>query len=106
MWLRLRAQRDASSNDSVFVQLDDRPAQVVVLQDSTGAPIRGWGWNDTGWASMGEPIVFESDGPHRLRIQPREDGVYIDQVVLSPERYFWSAPGTAVNDTTIVVRSP
>jgi hypothetical protein len=105
MWVRLRAQGDSGSNDSVFVQLDDAPAQAVVLQDFTGAPIRGWGWNDTGWASVAPPVTFTTAGFHRLRVQPREDGVFIDQVVLSPLRYFNSAPGAAVSDTTIVSRN-
>jgi len=106
LWVRLRAQKNSGSNDSIFVALDDRNLGVVVLQDRTGAAISGWGWNDTGWASMADPVTFPTDGPHRLRVQPREDGVYIDQVVLSPERYFWSAPGALVNDATVVVRSP
>ena len=104
MWVRLRAQGDSGNNDSVFVQLDDAAAQPVVLQDYTGAPIRGWGWNDTGWASMAAPVTFTTTGLHRLRIQPREDGVYIDQVVLSPLRYFNASPGAPIADTTIVRR--
>jgi hypothetical protein len=105
LWLRLRAQNDSGSNDSVFVQLDDAAAEAVVLQDSTDAPIRGWGWNDTGWASMAAPVSFATPGLHRLRVQPREDGVLIDQIVLSPVRYFDAAPGAAVSDATIVPRS-
>ena len=105
LWLRLCAQGDSGSNDSVFVQLDDAAAAAVVLQDYTGAPIRGWGWNDTGWASTGAPVTFTTSGLHRLRIQPREDGVFIDQVVLSPVRYFDSAPGATVSDKTIVSRN-
>jgi hypothetical protein len=104
LWLRLRAQGDSGSNDSVFVHVDDAAAQAVVLQDYTGAVIRGWGWNDTGWASMAAPVTFTTAGLHRLRIQPREDGVFIDHVVLSPVRYFYDAPGTAVSDKTVVSR--
>jgi hypothetical protein len=35
-------------------------------------------------------------------IQTREDGVSIDQVVLSAEKYLTRRPGTAKNDTTIL----
>jgi hypothetical protein len=104
LWLRLRAQNDSGGNDSIFVQLDDRTAEAVVLQDATGASIRGWGWNDTGWASLAAPVTFTTSGLHRLRIQPREDGVFIDQVVLSPARYFDASPGAKIGDTTIVPR--
>jgi hypothetical protein len=37
-----------------------------------------------------------------IRIQQREDGVRIDQVVISADRYAASAPGTAKQDATIV----
>jgi hypothetical protein len=37
-----------------------------------------------------------------MRIQVREDGVQIDQIVLSPETYFTAAPGGPSNDATIV----
>jgi hypothetical protein len=37
-----------------------------------------------------------------MRIQTREDGVLIDQIVLSATRYAASPPGAASNDATIV----
>ena len=38
----------------------------------------------------------------RLRIQVREDGVSIDQIVLSAVKYRTTRPGTAKNDTLIL----
>jgi hypothetical protein len=37
-----------------------------------------------------------------LRIQAREDGVGIDQVVLSSVKYLTARPGATKNDATIV----
>ena len=116
VWLRMRAQGDSFANDSVYVQLSggvdqsgqplDRlgtaAGEAVVLQDSTGAPLAGWGWNDTGWASLGASIYFAETGTQTLRIQQREDGILIDQIVISPSRYLTTSPGALTNDQTIV----
>ena len=51
---------------------------------------------------LGPLVRFASAGPQTLRIQTREDGLSIDQVVLSPARYLDAAPGAAKNDATIV----
>ena len=107
---------DAYTNDSVYVQFSgavDRSGQpldrlgtaageAVVLQDSTGAPLAGWGWNDTGWASLGASIYFAETGTQTLRIQQREDGILIDQIAISPSRYLTTSPGALTNDQTIV----
>jgi hypothetical protein len=37
-----------------------------------------------------------------ITIQAREDGVSIDQIVLSAEPYLTTRPGTAKNDRTIL----
>jgi Right handed beta helix region len=118
VWLRMRADRNATSNDSVYLQfsgaidasgnpvarIGTAAGAAVVLQDSTGAPIAGWGWNDAGWAGLASPFVFSQTGPQTLRIQQREDGIFIDQIVISPARYLTKAPGALINDTTIVQR--
>ena len=118
VWLRASAQGDYWGNDSVFLQfsgsLDDNGAAayrigtssslVVNLEDCSGCGLSGWGWQDTGWGVgvLGPTVSFESAGEQRLRIQTREDGLTIDQIVLSPQRYLTSAPGALKNDTTIV----
>ena len=116
VWLRMRADRDGFSNDSIYVQLSgavDAGGQpvarigtaqgdAVVLQDFTNAPIAGWGWNDNGWATLGVPYTFAQSGPQTLRIQQREDGILIDQIVISPAKHLATPPGAVINDTTIV----
>jgi hypothetical protein len=41
-------------------------------------------------------------GPQTIVIQTREDGVSIDQVVLSAEKYLTMRPGAAKHDDTIL----
>src|SRR5262249_52326976 len=50
-------------------------------------------------------IFFQSTGTHTIRIQAREDGVSIDQIVLSPGTYLSSSPGALKNDNTILPAS-
>jgi hypothetical protein len=118
VWLRMRAAGDSYANDSVFLQfsgavdasgqpvarIGTTQAAAVVLQDHDGATIAGWGWNDNGWAGPGTPFTFAQGGPQTLRLQQREDGISIDQIVISPARYLTASPGALTNDTTIVVR--
>ena len=40
---------------------------------------------------------------HTMRIQTREDGVMIDQIVLSAVKYKTTRPGAVKNDNTILV---
>jgi hypothetical protein len=47
-------------------------------------------------------IQFASTGTETIRIQTREDGVSIDQVVLSPVEYLKAAPGARYDDTVIL----
>jgi hypothetical protein len=116
LWLRMRAQNDLHTNDSVFVQfsgtvtsagtptcrIGSTEAAVVSLEDANGAGVQGWGWNDNGYASVGPHLYFSSTGAQRIRVQVREDGVSIDQIVLSPSTYLNSPPGILKNDTTIL----
>jgi phosphatidylserine/phosphatidylglycerophosphate/cardiolipin synthase-like enzyme len=120
LWLRMRAAGDSWSNDSVHVQFSDAvdalgtPIMRIgtsasaepVLQDGPGgAPPQAWGWTDNGWGSAGPPIYFAADGNHVIRIQQREDGVVVDQIVLSANTYYSSPPGTRRNDSTILTAS-
>jgi hypothetical protein len=120
LWIRGRADNDFYGNDSAYVQFSDSvdsagtpiwrsgttSAATYVLEDCNGCDVQGWGWNDNGYGSgvLGPLVYFESDGPHSIRIQTREDGLSIDQIILSPERYLTTAPGKTKNDTTIVPR--
>ena len=58
-----------------------------------------WGVN-----VLGPVIYFATTGPQTIRIQNREDGLSIDQIVLSSSRYLTASPGATKNDTTIVPR--
>ena len=117
LWIRMRAAGDSLSNDSVYVQFSDSvnslnqavtrigttSAAGVVLQDGqNAAPPSGWGWADNGWGSLGVPIYFAADGTHVIRIQQRDDGAAIDQIVLSPTTYATTAPGRLRGDATIL----
>src|SRR5690606_6484252 len=71
-------------------------------EEGHGAGVYGWGWADGGYGTLAGPIYFNADGEQRIRIQQREDGVRIDQVVISAGNYAGSAPGPAKADTTTV----
>ncbi|MGE5814185.1 MAG: Ig-like domain-containing protein, partial [Acidobacteriota bacterium] len=118
LWLRMKAERNYYGNDSVHVQFGGAVDQTgqpafqigtansmeVVLEDCSGCGISGWGWQDNGYGpGVSAPAVyFSTTGPHTIRIQTREDGAAIDQIVLSPAKYLTSSPGTLKNDTTIL----
>jgi len=115
LWVRMKAQNNGFGNDSVHVQFTGSvdslgsPAFVagttssaeVLLQNGSSDPsISGWGWADPGWGAPGDNIYFDADGLHTVRVQQREDGAIIDQIVLSPDTYLSSPPGPRDNDTT------
>jgi len=45
-------------------------------------------------------------GTQTIRVQQREDGTIIDQIVLSPDVYLAIAPGSRRGDSTILPRNP
>jgi hypothetical protein len=118
LWIRGKAERDRSSNDSVFVQfsgsvdaagraiyrIGTTSVTPVILTDCGSCSLSGWGWQDnaTGLNALGPVVYFSSTGQHTIRVQIREDGLSIDQIVLSPAAYLIKAPGTTANDTTIL----
>jgi len=121
LWVRLRAQNDSLSNDSIHVQFSDSvacgggataqigttsSAEVVLQNGPSGPPVHGWGWSENGWGSLGPNICFAADGTHTVRIQQREDGAIVDQIVLSPDTYLTAPPGPRQNDATILGASP
>jgi len=122
LWIRGRAQNDDPFNDSIFVQFNDSvddqgvaksrigstSSEVINLEDCFGCGLSGWGWQDNGWGTgeLGPLVYFATTGTHTLRIQVREDGLSIDQIVLSPKAYLTTAPGAVRNDVTILSKSP
>jgi phosphatidylinositol-3-phosphatase len=121
LWLRGKAERNSSLNDSVFVQFSgsvsssgsaiDRigttSAETINLEECSGCGLSGWGWQDNGWGVNveGRDIWFATTGAQRIRVQTREDGLTIDQIVLSPQRYRTTSPGALTNDDTILARA-
>jgi phosphatidylserine/phosphatidylglycerophosphate/cardiolipin synthase-like enzyme len=122
LWIRGKATSNSYENDSVWVQfsgsvtstgtatyrIGTTSATPVMIEDGTNAVISGWGWADNGYGTgvLGPPIYFAADGPQTIRIQTREDGVGIDQVVLSSVHYLNSSPGAINNDTTVLPETP
>jgi hypothetical protein len=119
IWLRLKALNDSKYNDAVWVQFSDArvggsPAYAIgstagllvnLATTGTATSLNNWGWqNGAYWLTQATAVTFAASGAHTLRIQLREDGVSLDQVVLSPSRFFNSAPGGPTNDSTIVSR--
>jgi hypothetical protein len=119
LWLRMKADNDSWTNDSVFVQFSDTvdssgnaiwrtgtsSATMVSLEDCSGCGERGWGWNDNGYDRAAPAVIFATTGTHTIRIQQREDGISIDQIVLSRSAYLSTPPGTPKDDTTILASS-
>lgn len=116
LWFRMQAEDDDNANDSMFVQFSsavsaagaavDRigtsSARTFILEEGTGAGVSGWGWNDSGYGGLGQPVYFASSGLQTIRIQQREDGIAWDQLVLSAGRYFSTRPGLSRSDSTAV----
>ena len=51
---------------------------------------------------MGPLVYFATTGPQTIRIQTREDGFSIDQIVLSHTTFVSQSPGALNNDTVIL----
>ena len=78
----------------------------VNIEENKGTGLNGWGWQDNGYGIdvLGPLVYFETTGDQTLRIQPREDGIGIDQIVLSPDTFLTNAPGGNVADNTKLPR--
>jgi hypothetical protein len=117
LWLRGKAQDNSYANDSVFVQfsgsvtssgtatnrIGTTQAEAVVLEDCGGCGVSGWGWQDNGYGTgvLG-PALYFTAGTQTIRIQGREDGISIDQIVLSSDTYLTASPGLTKNDTKVL----
>jgi PKD repeat protein len=120
LWVRGKADNNSPNNDSVYVQfsgsqnangspvyrIGTTSGTAINLEDFTNFGLSGWGWQDNGWGLdvMGPVIYFQSTGMQTIRVQQREDGLSIDQIVLSPQRYLLTSPGALKNDLTIIPR--
>ncbi|MEX2660660.1 MAG: phospholipase D-like domain-containing protein, partial [Vicinamibacterales bacterium] len=118
LWLRGRADANYWPNDSAFVQfsgsvdasgspvwrIGTTSATDVSLEECSGCGVSNWGWQDNGWGAgvLGPLVYFATTGTHTVRVQTREDGLAIDQIVLSPSTYLSTPPGPNKNDSTIL----
>ena len=118
LWIRGKAEGNFYGNDSVHVQfsgsvtsagaatyrIGTTSSATFNLEACSGCGLSGWGWEDNGWGTgvLGPQIYFAATGTQRVRIQTREDGLSIDQIVLSAQTYLTTSPGATKNDTTIL----
>jgi hypothetical protein len=118
LWLRLKADGNSWANDSVWVQfsgatdtagtaryrIGTASALAVNLEECANCGISGWGWEDDGWGAVntnGVRLRFPQGGVQIVQIQTREDGVSVEQVILSTEEYGAIRPGEAKYDSTM-----
>jgi len=118
LWMRGKATSNNWANDSVYVQFNGSVDQAGVpvyrigttsattytLEDCVNCGLSGWGWQDnaSGAGVLGPLVYFATSGPQRIRVQVREDGLAIDQIVLSAEKYLQQSPGATKNDATVL----
>jgi hypothetical protein len=120
LWVRLKADGNSFVNDSVWIQMtgavDNAGREIgapgtnsgieINLEECSGCGVSGWGWRDEAWGAKGMTgtmtLRFPQGGPQWLRFQTREDGVSVDQFVLSAEKYLTTRPGTVKNDSVIL----
>ena len=120
IWVRARATGDSKWNDSVWLQFTDSldssgnavyrtgtaQAMLINLEACNGCGEGSWGWSGGAWwVSQPVSVQFPSTGSRSIRVQTREDGIDIDQIVLSSSTYLHSAPGSTTYDATIVPKS-
>ena len=121
LWIRGKAESNSWANDSVFVQfsgsvtsgnvpiwrINSTSATEMNLEDCGGCGVSGWGWQDNGYGNnvLGPLVYFETSGPQTMRVQVREDGLSIDQIVLSDVTFISNAPGLKKLDTTILAKT-
>jgi endonuclease/exonuclease/phosphatase family metal-dependent hydrolase len=117
IWVRLRAGGDSKWNDSIWLQFSDATnlsgsavyrinttsGLLLNLEPCSGCGDSGWGWQGGAyWLNQVSTVEFGSTGTHTVRVQTREDGVMVDQIVLSPATYLTSPPGSVNGDGTIL----
>jgi hypothetical protein len=122
VWLRMKPTLNDWANDSVHVQFSDAVDALggalarigtnasfwFSLEDDFGAGVNEWGWQDNafGTGMLGAHVRFAATGEQVLRFQQREDGIMIDQIVISAGTYLTTSPGALKNDATILPRQP
>jgi endonuclease/exonuclease/phosphatase family metal-dependent hydrolase len=114
LWVHGRADANYWANDSVFVQfsgsvtaagepayrIGTTAAAEVNLEACRHCGVSGWTWQDNGYGAhaLGVPIYFAKSGAQTIRVQTREDGLAIDQILLSPATYLRDEPVDTFDD--------
>jgi len=98
LWMRGKADANSTNNDSAWVQfsgsvdssgtpvfrIGTTSATMFNLEECTGCGLSAWGWNDNLFGGLGPLIRFATSGTQTIRVQLREDGLALDQIVRSP----------------------
>jgi hypothetical protein len=119
LWMRGKADVNSTNNDSAWVQfsgsvdssgtpvfrIGTTSATMFNLEECTGCGLSAWGWNDNLFGGLGPLIYFATSGTQTIRVQLREDGLAIDQIVLSPQTYLNNAPSADKDDSTILIKN-
>ena len=119
VWIRMRAQKNSLLNDSVHVQFSDSVTRRLLPMRESARRVRrvraAGGFRSSGSEQLGldrqwvwhprAAIHFATSGTKTIRIQQREDGTIIDQIVMSPSAYFFQSPGAERNDTTVLPKT-
>jgi hypothetical protein len=117
LWIRGKAARNSWQHDSVHVQFSNSvtaagapqwrigttSATWVSIEPCNNCGLSGWGWQDNGYGLdvFGPLVYFDRSGEQTIRIQVREDGLSIDQIMLSRSTFLWSSPGANRDDGMI-----
>jgi hypothetical protein len=117
VWLRGKAQNNLNVNDAASLQFSssvDRGAPAyrigtyhairIGIEACAGCGLADWGWQTTLWTPtmLGPTVTFAQSGLETIRVLTYEDGLSIDQIVLSPSTYLTNAPGAPKQDATIL----
>ena len=121
LWIRGKSAGNSWRGDSAYVQFSDSvsasgtgvyrigttTAATVTIEDCAGCGLSNWGWNDNayGEGAIGPHIYFAGSGTHTVRVQVREDGLSIDQIVLSRGPFLDMPPGLPRDDGTLLAES-
>ena len=98
------AINQAQPGDVITHRIRTATGAAVSIEEGTNAGLAEWGWADNSYGGLGNAIYFDATGPQTIRVQVREDGLSLDQIVLSSGAYVTVAPGAPKNDTTILTK--
>src|SRR5205823_5944450 len=71
-----------------------RVRSAFVLEECSGCGVSGWGWHDGGWGigNRGPALYLAQTGAHTIRVQARENGFAIDQIIVSSSKWLNDRP--------------